>query len=241
MLQMGLLIILRQRPRSPHPPANYVKNAQKYSANLHPHPVQAKCNNLLAKLWLGQDPSQIYFKTWLPPIQARADAGDGSALFALSGCKLHGWGMPADDSAGQLLLLKSTEAESPPALALLQRAWALELVPPQAREFDTITALYSQACELGDAVAMFHAGVCAVSGSGCEKDPQLAFELLKASGDQGFLCAKFTAAILQGADADATAAALGGEQMQIKREKGLLQKPRTPKPRVAIAKGAVAQ
>ena len=34
MLQMGLLIILRQRPRSRHPPANYVKNAQKYSDNV---------------------------------------------------------------------------------------------------------------------------------------------------------------------------------------------------------------
>ena len=71
----------------------------------------------------------------------------------------------------------------------------------------------------------------------CDRDSELAFELLRASGDQGFLHAKFTAAILRGADADATAAALGGEQMDIKRSTGLLQKPRTPKPRVSISRG----
>ena len=142
--------------------------------------------------------------------------------------------MQVDDTAGHELLVKATEAEAPPALALLQRAWAMELAPPQSRDLDTITALYSRACELGDAVAMYHAAVSAMSGSGCEKDTDLAFELLKASGDQGFLFAKLTAGIFRGADADASAAALAGEQMLIKREKGLLQKPRTPKPRVAI-------
>jgi TPR repeat protein len=201
----------------------------------HLHLLQIKCRSLLSKIWLGQDPSQIYFKTWLPPIKARADAGDGSGLFALAGCKLNGWGMPSDETSGEQLLQKATEAEAPPALALLQRAWALERAPPQARDFDMITALYSQASELGDAVAMYHAGVCSMSGSGCDKDPELAFELLRASGDQGFLCAKFAAAVFKGADADATAATLGGEQMEIKREKGLLQKPRTPKPRVSVS------
>jgi hypothetical protein len=68
---------------------------------------------------------------------------------------------------------------------------------------------------------MYHAGVCSMSGSGCEKDPELAFELLGALGDQGFLCAKFAAAVFKGADAD--------EQMEIKREKWLLQKPWTPR------------
>jgi TPR repeat protein len=202
---------------------------------------QFKCRALLSKLWLGQNPAQIFFKTWLPPIQARADAGDGSALFALAGCRLYGWGMPCDELLGEELLRKATEADAPPALALLQRAWALERSPPQSRDFDTITALYSQASELGDAVAMYHAGVASMAGSGCDKDPELAFELFRAAGDQGFLCAKFAAAIFRGADADATAATLGGEQMEIKREKGLLQKPRTPKPRVTISKVAVAQ
>ena len=133
--------------------------------------------------------------------------------------------MPCDELLGEELLRKATEADAPPALALLQRAWALERSPPQSRDFDTITALYSQASELGDAVAMYHAGVASMAGSGCDKDPELAFELFKASGDQGFLCAKFAAAIFRGADADATAATLGGEQRGIKREKCLLQKP----------------
>jgi TPR repeat protein len=200
-------------------------------------PFKIKSRALLSKLWLGQDPSQIFFKTWLPPIQARADAGDGRALFALAGCKLYGWGMQSDEVLGEQLLAKATEAEAPPALAFLQRAWALERVKAQSRDFDTITALYTEACELGDAIAMHHLGVCSMSGMGCERDSELAFELLRASGDQGFLHAKFTAAILRGADADATAAALGGEQMDIKRSTGLLQKPRTPKPRVSISRG----
>ncbi len=149
--------------------------------------------------------------------------------------------MPSDESLGENLLRKSTEAEAPPVLALLQRAWALERAPPQLRDFDTITALYSQASELGDAVAMYHAGAASMAGSGCDQDTDLAFELFRAAGDQGFLSAKFATAIFRGADADATAATLGGEQMEIKREKGLLQKPRTPKPRVMISKVAVAQ
>ncbi len=132
----------------------------------HAHVLQLDSRSLLAKLWLGQDPSHIYFKTWLPPVQARADAGDGSALFAIAGCKLHGWGMPSDEAAGQELLLRATEAEAPPALALLQRAWAMELASPPSRDMDSITALYSRACELGDAVAMYHAAACAMSGSG---------------------------------------------------------------------------
>jgi TPR repeat protein len=145
--------------------------------------------------------------------------------------------MQSDETLGEELLCKATQAEAPPSLSLLQRAWALERVKAQMRDFDTITALYTEACEMGDAVAMYHAGLCSVSGMGCERDPELAFELLRASGDQGFLCAKFTAAILRGADADATAAAFGGEQMDVKRNKGLLQKPRTPKPRVSISRG----
>jgi TPR repeat protein len=149
--------------------------------------------------------------------------------------------MPVDETSGEELLRRASEADTPPVLALLQRAWALEQAPPQSRDVDRITSLYSQASELGDAVAMYHAGISSMSGSGCEKDSELAFELLKASSDQGFLHAKFASAIFHGADADVVAAKLGGEQMEVKRAKGLLIKPRTPKPRASVPASQLAK